>query len=285
MKRLYNQKEIARLIAISESQIRYWDRIGLIPPRERHGGQLWFDFKGLVALRAVKGLRDQGVSFRQIKRCVEKLKQVLPELEQPLAEVRLTVARNQLVIRKKDRLFTPEGQLLLDFSPESRPPIPLRLDITEELFFEALECEQEGEWDEARRRYTAILQVRPDYLDALVNLGNLLHRAGSHKQAETYYRQALQINPDHVEANYNLGNLLEERRDLDNAMLFYRKAIHEDQEFADAYFNLARVLETRGDLEEAKKYWRTYLELEPGGEWSDYVKNRLEERAEGGPGS
>jgi tetratricopeptide (TPR) repeat protein len=278
MKRLYDQKEISRLLAISESQVCYWDRIGLIPHKERQRGRLCFDFKDLVAFRAVKELRDQGVSLRQIKRSVARLKKMLPDLEQPLSEARLSRWGAQLVISRENLRFTADGQLFLDLgSDPSGPPIPLRLDVTEELFFEALECEQEGECEEARRRYAAILAVQPDHLEALVNLGNILHQSGFRKEAAAHFRRALSLNPDHVEANYNLANLLEEGQDLENAILFYRKALHVDQEFADAYFNLARVLERVGDLEEARKCWGKYLELEPAGEWSEYIRKRLNE--------
>ncbi len=276
MKELYDQKEITRLLAISESQMRYWDRIGLIPVRERKRGRLFFDFKGLVALRVVKDLRDQGVSLRRIRKCVAKLKQMLPTLEQPLAEARLALVRDRLVISRDNLRFTPDGQLVFNFAEPPGPPTPFRLDVTEELFFEALECEQEGALDEARRRYAAILAVKPDCVDALVNLGNLLHRQGARREAAAHYRRALSLNPDHAEANYNLANLLEDQQDLENAVLFYRKALHVDGEFADAYFNLARVLECTGDLAGARECWRRYLELEPAGVWSEYARQRLQ---------
>ena len=35
MKKLYDQREVSRLTGISESQIRYWDRQGLIPHLEK----------------------------------------------------------------------------------------------------------------------------------------------------------------------------------------------------------------------------------------------------------
>lgn len=277
MKRLYHQKELSRWIGISESQIRYWDRIGLIPHREKQKGQLFFDFRGMVAFRAVKELRDQGVSLRRIDKCMQKLKKLLPDLEQPLAEARLVASRNQLVIAKGNRRLTPEGQLLLNFVASPLPgPIPLRPDQTEDLLFQALECEQERDWQEAEKKYLAVLAIEPDHLDALVNLGNIYHRDGALKEAAACYRRALRINPDHVEANYNLANLLAEQRDLDNAILFYRKAIHEDGEFADAYFNLGRTLEKAGDPQGAGACWRRYLELEPDSEWADYIRGRLD---------
>lgn len=278
MKKLYDQREVSRLIGISESQIRYWHRQGLVPHRERQKGRLYFDFQGLVALRTVKELRQQGVSLGKIKRCLERLKRIMPETARPLSEVRISMVKDQIILGKDSVRFTPEGQLLLDFSAEVKAPIPLTVEVEEyeELFFQALDDEEEEKWAEARQKYEAILAAQPEHADSLVNLGNILHRLGAPQEAAAHYRRALGINPDHVEANYNLANLLSEQGDLDNATLFYQKAIHEDPEFAAAHFHLAMVLEALGDLSRAKKHWQRYLELDPDSEWADYIKRLLD---------
>ena len=277
MKKLFDQRQVSRLAGISESQVRYWDSVHLIPHAERLKGRLLFDFQGLVAFRTVKALLDQGASLGKIRKCLAKVRQRLPDLEQPLSEVRVAIRGEQITFGKDNQTFTPEGQMLIRFEAddESNPPLPV--DPAEELFFQGLEGEQLGEWDQAREKYEASLHLRPDYPDALVNLGNLLHRLGLDPAAEWAYRKALYVNPDHPEANCNLANLFEERGDLDNALLFYRKAIHEDLEFADAFFSLGRVLEKRGDLEGARKHWRQYLLLDPAGEWAAYIRRWLEE--------
>jgi DNA-binding transcriptional MerR regulator len=282
VKKLYDQREVSRLIGISESQIRYWDRRGLIPHRQQDKGRLLFDFQGLVAFRTVRDLRRQGVSLHKIRKCVDKLRRLMPALQQPLSEVRISFLNEKIVLGKNQLQFTPEGQLLLDFSPVAAAPVSLPVEIYEELFFQALEDEEAGKLDEARKKYETILTVLPEHVDALVNLGTIFYLTDAENDAAVRYLQALGINPDHVEANYNLANLLEGRGELHGAILFYEKALREDPEFADAHFNLAMVLEATGDAQGAKQHWRRYLELDPGSKWSAYIRNRLEE---GQPGS
>jgi tetratricopeptide (TPR) repeat protein len=277
MKKLFDQRQVSKLAGISESQVRYWDRVGLIPPVERQKGKLLFDFQGLVAFRTVKALLDQGASLRKIRKCLAKLRHLLPGLEQPLSEVRVAILGDRIIFGKDKQTFTPEGQLLIRFEAEVEAALPVTVDPAEEFFFQGLEGEQQGEWDQAREKYEAALEVKPDYPDALVNLGNLLHRHGLGPAAEWAYRKALYHNPDHPEANYNLANIFEERGDLENALLFFRKALHEDPEFADAHFNLARVLEKRGDLQGARKHWRQYLLLDPDSEWAATIRQWLGE--------
>jgi tetratricopeptide (TPR) repeat protein len=277
MKELFDQKQVARLAGISESQVRYWDSVGLIPHVERRKGRLFFDFQALVAFRTVKELLNRGASLRKIRKCLAQLRQRLPELGQPLSEVRVAIRGDQIIFGKDSQTFTPEGQLLIKFETDGGAAPSLPADPAEELFFQGLAGEEMGELEEAREKYEAALDLKPEYPDALVNLGHLLYRLEMHPAAEWAYRRALYLNPDHPEANYQLARLLEERGDLDNALLFYRKALHEDPEFADACFHLGRVLEKRGDVERAGKYWRQYLLLEPESEWAAFIRQWLGE--------
>jgi len=277
MKKLFDQKQVSRLAGVSESQVRYWDSVGLIPHVERQKGRLLFDFQALVAFRTVKALLDQGASLRKIRKCLAKLRHLLPGLEQPLSEVRVAIWGDQIIFGKDSQTFTPEGQLLIKFEPDDGSTPPLPVDPAEELFFQGLEGEELGELEHAREKYEAALNLKPEYPNALVNLGNLLHRLGLGPAAEWAYRRALYINPDHPEANHNLASFFEEQGDLNNAILFYRKAIHEDPEFADAHFNLGRILEKRGELEGARKHWRQYLLLDPESVWAPYIKRLLGE--------
>jgi tetratricopeptide (TPR) repeat protein len=277
VKQLYDQREVSRLTGISEGQIRYWDRQGLITPRQRERGRLWFDFQSLVAFRTVRDLRRQGVSLRRIRNCVAKLRQIMPGLKQPLSEVRISLDRGQLILGKNRRRFTPEGQLFIDFTEVEGAPVTAAMEAHEELFFQALMDEEAGRLGEAREKYEKILTTVPDHVDALVNLGTILFVGGEETVAASHYLQALALNPDHVEANYNLANLLEGQGELDAAILFYKKAIQAEPDFADAHFNLAMVLEVLGNIGRAREHWQRYLELEPGSKWAEFIKRRLEE--------
>jgi tetratricopeptide (TPR) repeat protein len=277
VKQLYDQQEVSRLTGISESQIRYWDRQGLITHREKDRGRLWFDFQSLVAFRTVRDLRRQGVSLRRIRNCVAKLRRIMPGLKQPLSEVRIALVKNQLILGKNRRRFTPEGQLFIDFNGLESAPVTPAPEASEELFFQALEDEDAGRLSEAREKYEKVLAAVPDHVDALVNLGTILFLSGLETAAATRYLQALALNPDHPEANYNLANLMEGQGELDAAILFYKKAIQGEPEFTDAHFNLAMLLEASGNARRAREHWRRYLELDPESKWAEVIQRRLEE--------
>jgi tetratricopeptide (TPR) repeat protein len=277
VKKLYDQREVSRLTGISESQIRYWDRQGLITHREKERGRLWFDFQSLVAFRTVRDLRRQGVSLHKIRHCVARLRQIMPGLKQPLSEVRISLVADQLILGKNRRRFTPEGQLCIDFTGGESASVTPASEASEDLFFQALEDEDAGRLSEAREKYEKILAAVPNHVDALVNLGTMLFLAGQAGDAASRYLQALALNPDHAEANYNLANLMEDQGELDAAVLFYKKAVQVEPEFADAHFNLAMVLEAMGNDRRARDHWRRYLELDPASKWAEFIRPRLEE--------
>jgi tetratricopeptide (TPR) repeat protein len=273
---MFGSKEVAKLAGISAKQVGYWSRTGLVPVAGLEAGRLEYDFRGLVAFRAIRALMDRGFSTRQIRRRLEKLRRTLPEVEQPLTQLRLTVRNGRLVAVRDRKKITADGQFVIDFET---PPEPKVLEIAQvdNLFYRGLECEEEARFDEAEVLYRKVLARQPDHADSLVNLGNLHYRRGEDREAEACYRRALETDPDQPEAWFNLANLMDESGEPLQAAAHYRKALEIDPRFADAHFNLALLLEAMNRPDEAKNHFRQYLESAPDDEWKEFVRERLNE--------
>ena len=69
------------------------------------------------------------------------------------------------------------------------------------------------------------LEIKPDFAEAHINLGNTLKDLGRLDEAETNFRRALQIKPDFAMAHSNLGFVLSEKGKLDEAIASYRRAL------------------------------------------------------------
>ncbi len=82
-----------------------------------------------------------------------------------------------------------------------------------------------GQWDEAVAHYRKALEIRPDYAEAHVKLGNVLTSGGQVDEAIAHYQKALQINPDYAEAHNYLGLALAGRGRVDEAIAHYRMAV------------------------------------------------------------
>ena len=66
-------------------------------------------------------------------------------------------------------------------------------------------------------RFRAALQARPDFADALNNLGFALFQTGQPAQAYELYQKALALQPDFPEALNNLGIFFGRQGDLERA--------------------------------------------------------------------
>lgn len=282
---LYTVAEVARLFACKPSQLRYWHRSGVLGPSVRVEGRNYYSFQDLVGVRAAKGLLEQGVPLRQVRRSVECLREAFPKTSRPLSELRVLADGRTLVVQDDAGTYEPTtGQIVLDFRIDGLASDVVRLlhfdhDDRARAYEHYLEgCrfdEDEQTFDEAEQAYKKALSLDPTLSNALTNLGNLEYRRQRLGAAERYYRQALGSDPEQPEALYNLGFLCFERDEVDEAVDLFRDALRSDPSFADAHFNLAMALEERGDRAAAQPHWQQYLTLEPEGSWANIAHNHL----------
>ena len=73
-----------------------------------------------------------------------------------------------------------------------------------------------------RTSTAAILEVAPDYADALHFSGVLAHQQGRSEQAVALIERSLELEPDRADWHSNLGIVLQDRLELDEAIVAYR---------------------------------------------------------------
>ena len=89
----------------------------------------------------------------------------------------------------------------------------------------AIAYAREGRLQEALAQFQEVLRVKPDYPDALNNLGNVLGQTGRPKEAIKQYEQALRLNPNSPEVYNNLGFVLTQTGQLQEAIKQYKEAV------------------------------------------------------------
>lgn len=154
-----------------------------------------------------------------------------------------------------------------------------------------------GEHGAAVSAYHKVLQLRPQFPEALCNLGNewlsLARHAeaeatllqcldlrstfpeawnslgvarkalGRLEEAEAAFRQAVAQRPAYVEAGYNLGNVLQARGCLPEAIAVYREVLDRTPTHADAWSNLGGALVELGRAKEGEAACRQALRFDP----------------------
>jgi tetratricopeptide (TPR) repeat protein len=120
---------------------------------------------------------------------------------------------------------------------------------------------------EAIRAYRQAIRLNPRYLDAFINLGNVLKDLGSASEAKEAYQQALVLDPSHADTHNNLGVMLKEEGRLKEAIESYRRALQRKPTHIEALNNLGLALMEDGTLREAISLFEQALSITPG-----YVK-------------
>jgi DNA-binding transcriptional MerR regulator len=141
----------------------------------------------------------------------------------------------------------------LVFGPDGKPVEPTATDMYQ------LGCNLEEVGPEAARvAYQRALALQPDFAEAHVNLGRLLHESGDLPFAEQHYRAALLLRPGDATAQFNLGVVLEDLGRSKEALEMYEVTVRSVPSHADAHFNAARLYDRAGQYEAALRHLRAY---------------------------
>lgn len=286
----YGTRDVARLLGLSESQVRSWVRAGLLEVERGARNSYRFSFQDLVLLRTARGLIDADVPHPRIVRALRRLKAQLPE-DRSLSELRIAVDGDDVVVSDGGAPWNPQsGQLHLEFAVAelANGVAPLhgtpQLRIAEasgeagqgaaglkgasaartadDWFVQGIELELSAP-AEAQMAYELAIELDAAHADAHVNLGRMLHEQRRLAEAESHYRAALAGGP-HATAAYNLGIVMEDRRNAREAVAAYRVALEADPRMADAHYNLARLYEQLGDQPAALRHLKSYRALTQG---------------------
>ncbi|TCN29375.1 tetratricopeptide repeat protein [Sinorhizobium americanum] len=215
-----------------------------------------YSFRDVILARKYAGLIASGAGWGTIARSVQRSSHA------SLTALSLHHERSRTIYaRRAEGLSELDGQLLLDLGAVEEAEL-------EELFAQAEEAEEEGEYGEAAAVYQRYLAIDRTDSVAAFNRANCLRAAGHELDAAHDYARALKLDPSFAEAWFNLAGLMGERGRIDTARRHLQKAIDVDGDYADAIFNLAKLEFDAGNLGEARRWWKRYLELDRDSEWA-----------------
>jgi tetratricopeptide (TPR) repeat protein len=286
---LYGSRAIRDLYpGLREDRLRYLERWGVIRPERVAGGERFYAFADLAALRQASAELAKGVPFRSVVRDLRALRQrqiadvpgaqlsfdFQPGREAtPAKVIALTVrpapAVDPLAAAGADGPALPSGPGL-----GARPEDPQRLARAAACFAEgaSLDTGDPARDEAAMAAYRQAAALDPLMTAAFVNLANIHYARDRAVEAEALYEKALALEPASFEAQYNLGNVLHDSGRFEAAARCYRGALAIDPTYADAHFYLAVTLEKLGRSADAKPHWVAYRRLAPNGEWVELAR-------------
>lgn len=308
---LYSIRDVARILAVQESRLRYWMQTGFVGPSVRKGGRFYYTFCDLVAVKAAKDLLAAGMPLQKIRKNIDALKQALPDDAHPATRLRVCCDGETIVAIADDVAFQPiGGQVVMAFNlpsfgehvvqvlaapnggadvaegsaPMAAVPAMIEDPPTEanggttayRYFVEACAAEDRGDAETAEHLFRLAVDLEPRMAAALTNLGNLVYRQGELDEARRLYERALECDPSQPEARYNLGNLLDDLGETELAVAELRKVCATSPEFADAHYNLGVLLAQMGGTLQARRHLERYLELDAASDWAGHARGYID---------
>ena len=128
----------------------------------------------------------------------------------------------------------------------------------------AIQLQQSDQWVAAGDMYRRILEIAPDFPDALHYSGVLAHQEGRTEQAVALIERSLELEPQRADWHSNLAIVLRDRLKLEEAVAACRRAIAIDSGHANAHNNLGVLLRAQGALVESEAAYRTAIRADPG---------------------
>jgi tetratricopeptide (TPR) repeat protein len=122
---------------------------------------------------------------------------------------------------------------------------------------------QEKRWDDARTTLERALAIKPQDPEANYSLGMVFAQKDDNDTAYRYLQKALQARPTYPEALNNLGVLYLRTHRRNEALAEFEECIRVAPAFDQSYLNLARVYAIEGDPEKARSVLRALLVQHP----------------------
>lgn len=115
--------------------------------------------------------------------------------------------------------------------------------------------------EKAKKELIQAVKLKPDYISALYNLGNLEEDSGNRDSAKTYFKNILTLEPNHAKA---LARIAMASNDNEEAIAICR-GLHtmlknptlEEDSRVDCYYALGKLQDQQGNYDEAFSCWQS----------------------------
>lgn len=152
------------------------------------------------------------------------------------------------------RLVQPEAEAPPPEEPEAPPdPAAAWEPQADRAFRAGLACSLAGDPAGAAAAYRAVLALKPDHVEACLNLGTALLALGQPEAALAFYRQAILHDPGNAMAQGNLGKALHDLGRFEEATEALERAIALNPENGINDINLSATLMERGLWDAARQ--------------------------------
>jgi tetratricopeptide (TPR) repeat protein len=115
-----------------------------------------------------------------------------------------------------------------------------------------------GQLDNARKAYERAIKLKPDYLEAMNNLGTIYYARKNYRRAINWYNRALKIAPGEVRSAVvyeNLGRAWFDRKDYARGSECFLSSLRLDPKVFEHHGSAGQILEETNIAERAKYHF------------------------------
>ena len=134
--------------------------------------------------------------------------------------------------------------------------------------------------ENARKWYERAAKLKPDYAEAINNLGTIYYARKSYRRSITQYKKALRITPRSASILSNLGTSYFARKNYELASVTFQEALKLDPEVFEHRSSMGILLQERTVEERAKYHYylaKTYAKAGDVEHTLIYIRKSLEE--------
>jgi len=137
--------------------------------------------------------------------------------------------------------------------------------------------------NQARKEYEIAVKLRPDYEEAINNIGTIYYAEKSYRRATSWFSRAIKLAPDDPKSAavyVNLGSAWFSRKNYVRAQEAFQTAVHLDPEVFERHGNYGVMMQERNIEERAKFHFylaRMYAKSGRNELAMQYLRKALEE--------
>jgi len=118
-------------------------------------------------------------------------------------------------------------------------------------------------YKEAIIKFKEALNLEPNSVKALNNIGNSLVDSNMASEAIVYLKRSIEIDSKNFKSRSNLANAYKNMGDLESAIKYIEQSINLEPEYGENYSNLGNCYNEKGEINNALNQYKLALEKNP----------------------
>jgi Tfp pilus assembly protein PilF/predicted Ser/Thr protein kinase len=172
----------------------------------------------------------------------------------------LCICGSVLVVALKGRGRQEQPVIQAEHTPQATAE-PVREDPAAHVYL-ARRYVQQGNLEGAIAEYEVAIDLDPGYVEAYIDLGNIMVRENDLERALELFQTALDIDPDHIKAHLGMGDAYLLQAEYVAAAYHYQIVVDRDPEMAGPHAKLGLCQVRSGDVELGRSECELALRLD-----------------------